>query len=170
MVKKYVLKKGGRERRTPDNCSAVFVLTPSGMAWVCQTWIILQPPVLKTGTKRYQNTFQKNPQRRRARRGEREPCTLHAADGVPGVLSSRRWVRVTHWYLLTPALPSQGTHRIAAQLAGWCFCHWPSFTSSCNIYSHLNLTSIVLGLRWCSNWAYKWKELNALLLSYLLAA
>lgn len=55
-------------------------------------------------------------------------------------------------------------------LAGWYFCHWPSFTSSCNIYSHLNLTSIVLGLRWFSNWAYKWKELNALLLSYLLAA
>lgn len=79
-------------------------------------------------------------------------------------------MRVAHWYLLTPALPSQGTHRIAALLAGWCFCHWPSFTSSCNIYSHLNLTSIVLGLRWFSNWAYKWKELNALLLSYLLAA
>lgn len=56
-----------------------------------------------------------------------------------------------------------------ASPAGWRVCHRPSSVSSCNIYSRLSLTSIVLGQEGFGNWAYKWKELNALLLSSLLA-
>lgn len=99
-----------------------------------------------------------------AQKGGRTPRP-HPAEGTLRARGPRTLLVPITLYRGTPRIP---THPLQLRLCtGLYLCPWAPPAPSCSVYSHLGLTSFVLGQKWFGNWAYKWQGLNALLLSSL---
>lgn len=168
------MEEGKKERKRLTTAASTW--THQRMSWVCWTWSILT-----LGETEIPKYFQEvvisfEHLRRRwvgRKRGKLHIC--HAAEGAQDqedAAGCQLLASTSKKPPLASAAHRQNSHLPALELRlvkGQELCHWLSPVSSCSIYSHSSLTSIVLGQKWFGDRAYKWKELNVLLFLSLLA-